>query len=236
MITTKTKIFLWGFATASSLTIGGVAGKLSARKPRLILDIRKLSQEEKSSGKIFKALEHDLTLSNVLTPFMLFKCVNNSCNEIDAFTEMTFKYGDSITEIFKCTELTDKKNIPFYYFDQTQSTQTTPLDLDWSKLTRGKAEKRKWGQYIVIDMSQKNSCDGKITASTWKSEDNFWKEKFSMTKKWENTQTIQKDLSVFLKKSDSADTQYWWKPVARLVHDFDLNLIKNELKWYMPAK
>lgn len=220
----------------STVAVGGVvAGAYYWMTPELVMRIRRFPLEEKKMGKIFKAVEHNWG-KNKSSPYILFKCVSSSCNSIDTFTEMTFKYGDNpLKEIYKCTGLTDGKKIPFYFFNQNVDANADPTDLDWSTLFQGTVEKRSWGQYIVIQISEKSPCGGSLDMKGENVDTDFWKNNFLMNGKWTKESKFTKDVSVFLKISGT-EKQYWWRPIAPLAHDFDLDNIKSELKKYMPPQ
>lgn len=237
-MTTPLTTGLWFTAGTLSLAIGAVFGKYSLPETVTINNrIQKLPKAVKKSGKIFRTIEHlwNKKGDSVLTPFVLFRCVqskdNDACGEIEEFTAITFKYGvNPFAELFRCTNLNNNRYTPIYYFDQEIKDDATPLDLDWTKLTRGKAEKRKWGKYIVVNLSTSASCGGKIEEYTWTANSGFFNSFFSINKPWSPDSETTNDMSIFIKKTDGTNKQYWWKPVALLNYDFDLNLIKNELQ------
>lgn len=203
--------------------------------------ILSIPSSKRESGKIFRAIEYDWDSDEDKkeAPYALFKCVSqqktaNSCEEIDFFYEISFFTGNPMTEFFKCIDIKKGANIPFYYFDDdTLTVDSTPEDLNWSTLKRGKAGKQKWGPYIVMDLSFKNACDGKIVVKDDKHKIiDFWKNSFLIKEEWSENANFTKDLRVYLTIPFTATTKklwtYWWRPVAVLASDFDPEIVKKE--------
>lgn len=230
MIATPAKIFIGILGLGSSLTAAGFAGKLIFQKPKT--EIGKTSTPAKTIGKTFEELQHDWTKENTIAPYALFKCVvanSSSCDEIKVFQEMTFGHGDNVQEIFKCTELTPDKKIPLYYFDYQIKDTDKPKDLDWTKLKRATAVTKNFGKYVVLKISQEDMCEGKIEKSTITADTNFWKTNFLIDKDWDEKNNYSKDLTVYIKENGTR-RHYWWKPIAVLRNDFDVDLIEGRVE------
>lgn len=186
--------------------------------------ISNISPEIKKSGKIFETVKGTWT-ENKWGPFTLFKCSGDSCNEIPAFTQISFRFGRTSQELFSCKDLDDQKYTPFYYFNQSLSTNVEAKDLDWSKLERATGAKRTFGEYVVIKISEVDSCGGTIEKPQISNE-----AQSSVSYSWDEDNKYTNKLSVFLTHANNEVAQYEWQPIAPLRIDFDINSLKTELK------